>query len=141
MPTLDAMLADTVVIAHAGYVAFVMFGLIAILIGAALGWRWTRALAFRIAHLAAIVLVCVESFVGVMCPLTSLEDWLRRSSGGAEYRGEFLGYWAHRLIFYDFSPQVFTAIYVAFAGLVLITFLLVPPRWPAIRRPSSVIAR
>ena len=141
MPTIDAMLADAVVIAHAGYVAFVVFGLIAILIGAALGWRWTRNPAFRIAHLAAIVLVCIESFVGVMCPLTSIEEWLRRRSGDAEYRGQFLGYWAHRLIFYDFSPQVFTAIYVAFASLVAITFLLMPPRWPAPRQRSSVTPR
>ncbi len=141
MPMFDAMLADAVVIAHAAYVAFVVLGLIAILLGAALGWRWTRGPTFRIAHLAAIVFVCIESFTGVMCPLTSLEDSLRRRSGGAEYCGEFVGYWAHRLIFYDFSPQAFTAIYVAFAALVVITFLLMPPRWPATRRRSSLIAR
>src|SRR5260221_10829470 len=111
MSTGYRILADAIVIVHAAYVAFVVFGLVAILAGAALRWskaggyfNWTRNFKFRIAHLAAIVLVCVESLVGVMCPLTTIEDWLQRQAGGAEYRGEFVGYWAHRLIFYDFAP-------------------------------------
>ena len=122
------ILADGVVIVHASYVAFVVFGLIAILAGAALGWQWTRNFTFRIAHLGAILLVCVEALTGVMCPLTTLEDSLRRRAGDTQYPGEFLGYWAHRLIFYDFSPATFTAMYVAFAILVVLTFYLVTPR-------------
>ncbi|MDO8434700.1 MAG: DUF2784 domain-containing protein [Candidatus Binatus sp.] len=148
MATGYRMLADTVVIVHAAYVAFVLFGLIAILAGAALRWRkagdycnWTRNFTFRIVHLAAIALVCVEAFTGVMCPLTTIEDWLRRQAGSAEYPGDFLGYWAHRLIFYDFPPATFTAIYIAFAILVVVTFVLMPPEWPASRRKSLSIAR
>jgi hypothetical protein len=123
------MLADAVVIVHAAYVAFVVGGLVAILIGGAMGWRWTRSFAFRVAHLAAIALVCVESVVGVMCPLTSLEDWMRERGGAAHHPGDFIGYWAHRLIFYNFPPWMFTSAYVAFAAVVVITFILLPPRW------------
>jgi hypothetical protein len=124
MATGYRILADAVVVVHAGYVAFVLFGLFAILAGAALRWQWTRNFTFRIAHLGAILLVCVEALSGVMCPLTTLEDSLRRRAGDAQYPGEFLGYWAHRLIFYDFAPSTFTAIYIAFAVLIVITFLL-----------------
>jgi hypothetical protein len=131
MATGYRMLADAVVIVHAAYVAFVVLGLVAILAGAALRWNWTRNFKFRIVHLAAIALVCVESLTGAMCPLTTLEDSLRARSGGAEYPGEFLGYWAHRLIFYDFPPATFTPFYLAFAALVALTFVLLPPRRPA----------
>jgi hypothetical protein len=121
------ILADAVVVVHAAYVAFVVGGLFAILIGGAIGWLWTRNFAFRAVHLAAIALVCIESIVGVMCPLTSLEDWIRRRGGSARYPDDFIGYWAHRLIFYDFPPWIFTVAYIAFAVLVAITFILLPP--------------
>ena len=127
------ILADSVVVVHAAYVGFVVGGFAAILIGVALGWRWARNRYFRAAHLAAIALVCVESVVGVMCPLTSLEDWMRQRGGAARYPGDFVGYWAHRLIFYDLPPWMFTIAYIAFAALVVITFILLPPRWQSNR--------
>lgn len=130
------VLADAVVVVHAAYVAFVVGGLAAILMGAGMGWRWTRSFAFRVAHLAAIVLVCVESIVGVMCPLTSLEDWMRERGGAARYPSDFVGYWAHRLIFYNFAPWVFATAYIGFAVIVAITFILIPPRWPARARDA-----
>ena len=130
MATGYEILADAIVIVHAAYVAFVVGGLAAILIGAALQWRWTRSLAFRISHLAAIALVCLESIVGVMCPLTTLEDSIRSRAGAASYPGDFIGYWAHRLIFYNFPTWVFTTSYIAFVAIVAITFFLIPPRWP-----------
>ncbi len=66
------MLADAVVIIHAAYVGFVVFGLAAILIGVALEWDWVRGFCFRLSHLVAIALVCLEAILGVMCPLTTL---------------------------------------------------------------------
>ena len=128
MATTYTILADAVVIIHAAYVAFVVFGLAAILIGAAMRWRWTRSLAFRITHLAAIALVCLESIIGVMCHLTSLENSIRARSGAAQYQGDFVAYWAHRLIFYNFPPWIFTTAYISFAILVAITFIAIPPR-------------
>ena len=136
MATRYTILADAVVIIHAAYVAFVVFGLAAILIGAAMRWRWTRSLAFRITHLAAIALVCLESIIGVMCPLTSLEDSIRARGGAAQYPGDFVAYWAHRMIFYNFPPWIFTTAYISFAILVAITFIAIPPRWPSRTRHS-----
>jgi hypothetical protein len=136
MATNYTILADAVVIIHAAYVAFVVFGLAAILIGAAMRWRWTRSPAFRITHLAAIALVCLESIIGVMCPLTSLEDSIRARSGAAQYQGDFVAYWAHRMIFYNFPPWIFTTAYISFAILVAITFIAIPPRWPSRTRHS-----
>ena len=131
MPTAYPILADAVVIVHAAYVAFVVFGLVAILIGAAMNWRWTRSLAFRITHLAAIALVCVESIVGAICPLTSLENSMRQRAGATRYPGDFVAYWAHRMIFYNFPPWIFTIAYISFAILVAITFIAIPPQKPS----------
>ncbi len=85
-------LADLIVIVHAAYVAFVVLGFAAILIGAAMHWEWVRGFSFRIAHFAAIALVCVEALTGAMCPLTSLEDALRARGGQAPYPSDFIDY-------------------------------------------------
>jgi hypothetical protein len=123
------LLADVVVAIHAVYVGFVMLGLLAILVGRAMSWRWVRNPYFRILHLAAIGFVCAESIVGIDCPLTTLENGLRLGAGQNGYGGDFIGYWLDRLIFYDLSPRVFTVIYLAFGLLVLSTLWLVPIRF------------
>ena len=120
------LLADVVVAIHALYVGFVVFGLLAILIGYALDWRWVRNTYFRILHLAAIAFVCAESILGIDCPLTTLENALRIGAGQNGYGNDFSSYWLDRLIFYDFPPPVFTIVYLAFGIVVLSTLWLVP---------------
>jgi hypothetical protein len=124
------LLADLIVVFHAAYVSFVVFGLVAILVGAVFRWEWVRNFWFRALHLTAIGIVVAEALVGMTCPLTDWEKWLRQSAGQASYPGDFLGYWAHRLIFYQAEPWVFTVIYVVFGLAVLAAFVLAPPRWP-----------
>ena len=67
------MMADIVVAVHAAYVAVVVIGFAAILVGSAMQWRWVRNFYFRAAHLAMILLVYAEALVGTGCPLTRLE--------------------------------------------------------------------
>src|SRR6476619_560025 len=102
------VLADLTVAVHASFVAFVVFGMVAILAGVALGWEWVRNFWFRTLHLAAIGLVAAQALAGVICPLTHLENFLRRQAGQTTYPGAFIGYWAHRLIFIEHAePWVF----------------------------------
>jgi len=132
------ILADLVVIFHAAYVAFVVLGLVAILAGIAMRWNWVRGFTFRAAHLAAIALVCIEALIGAMCPLTTLEDSLRIKGGEAPYPGDFIGYWAHDLIFYNAPSWVFTTCYLIFGALVVLVFVMAPPYLPRrIRRASG----
>jgi len=121
------LLADAVVLFHAAYVAFVVFGLVAIPLGAAFGFRWVRNLRFRILHLAAMALVFVEMLARIMCPLTVIENALRICAGGSRYRGDFLAYWTHRLIFYSWPPWVFDVLYVGTMLAIILLLLLVPP--------------
>lgn len=124
------ILADLIVVLHAAFVAFVVFGLAAIVLGLARGWRWVRNFWFRASHLAAIGVVAAQALCGVICPLTTIENALRQRAGQQGYQGAFIGYWAHRLIFFDAPPWVFTLAYCAFGLAVLLAFMLGPPRWP-----------
>jgi hypothetical protein len=123
-------LADVVAIVHAAYVAFVVFGFAAIVAGAIAGAGWARSFALRAAHLAAILLVCVEVVIGVICPLTSLENSLRIRAGAPSHPADFIGYWVDRLIFYNAPVWVFALLYFGFAALVALSWWRWPPRWP-----------
>lgn len=123
--------ADLVVVLHAGYVAFVVLGQLAVLIGMLCRWAWIRNPWFRWLHLTAIAIVVVEALLGIVCPLTTLETWLRKRGGEAAYSGDFVGYWVHELLFFDAPPWVFTLVYAAFGLVVLATLWLVPPRGKA----------
>ncbi len=117
-------LADLVVVAHLAYVGFVVFGYVAVPLGWARGWTWVRNRLFRRLHVAAIALVAVEAVVGVVCPLTVLENLLRPDPRS----GTFVGRLARALLYYDFPPWVFTVAYVALALLAAWLLWAVPPR-------------
>jgi hypothetical protein len=122
--------ADIILLIHALVVVFNVGGLAAIWIGAALKWRWIRNFRFRAIHLGAMGFVTAESLAGVLCPLTVLEDTLRRA--GPPQSG-FIQRWVSRLLYYDFPASAFTITYVLFALIVLLTFIAIKPE----RRAAS----
>lgn len=124
-----ATLADTVLVLHTAIVVFVVGGLVVIVIGGVRSWRWTRSLWFRIAHLAAIGMVVAESWLGIVCPLTTLESWLRAKGGSTGYSAGFVEHWLQSLLFYDAPPWAFTLVYTLFAAAVLAAWW----RWPPVR--------
>ena len=126
-------LADAVAIVHAAYVAFVVIGFAAIVAGAIASAPWARSFTLRAAHLAAILLVCVEVIIGAVCPLTMLENSLRARAGAASYPADFVGYWIDRLIFYNAPQWVFGLLYFGFAAMVALSWWRWPPRWPGAR--------
>ena len=119
--------ADVVVMVHLAYVAFVVLGLMAILVGIVRRWDWVRGLKFRLLHLLAISAVVLQAVLGITCPLTIWEKQLRTLGGQDSYPGDFIARWAHDLLFFDAEPWVFTLIYCLFGLLVLMTYLFAPP--------------
>ncbi|MGH7261158.1 MAG: DUF2784 domain-containing protein [Nitrospiraceae bacterium] len=124
------LFADIVLVTHFLFVAFVVGGLAVIWLGAALKWAWIRNFWFRAAHLGAIGFVAAESLVGVLCPLTVLEDALRQ---GGQPHSSFIQRWVSRLLYYDLPEHIFTIVYVLFALIVALTFMYIRPE----RRSAS----
>jgi hypothetical protein len=119
--------ADLVLAVHAAFVAFVVLGLGLILVGRALSWSCVRNRTFRLVHLAAIVVVSLQAWLGVVCPLTTLEMSLRRRAGAVAYEGTFISHWLESLLYYDFPNWVFVVCYTAFAAWVAASWFVVPP--------------
>jgi hypothetical protein len=121
-------LADIVLIAHATFVAFVIVGLLLILLGGCCRWGWIRNPWFRACHLAAIALVVVQSWLGIICPLTNLEMALRQRAGDETYTGTFVAHWLQELLYYEAPPWAFAVCYTLFGLAVVGSWLKFRPR-------------
>ena len=108
--------------------SFVVLGLVLILVGGFMSWGWVRNPWFRLAHLLGIGIVVLQSWLGVICPLTTWEMMLRSKGGEATYEGSFIAHWLGKLLYYDAPAWVFVVCYTAFGGLVLISWAFVRPR-------------
>ena len=124
-------LAALVLAAHLAVIAFNLFGLVAIPLGAARGWAFVRVRWWRALHLASMAMVAVQALAGRACFLTVWQDDLSGASG----RAPLIMRVVNGLIYWPLPMWVFTAAYVAVLAYVLALWRLVPPS--SSRRPSS----
>ena len=121
--------ADGLLVIHALFIAFVVFGLLLVIAGVFRKWRWTRNPWFRLVHVGAIGFVVLQSWLGMLCPLTIWENKLRQLAGQSGYAGSFVQHWLHKLIFYQAEAWVFTFSYTVFGALVALAWFLAPPEF------------
>ncbi|MBI5244395.1 MAG: DUF2784 domain-containing protein [Elusimicrobia bacterium] len=127
MKTILCHASDLILAVHTLWIACIVFPAPLIVIGKLRGWRWVRVRWLRLAHLAMMAIVTLESVFAVTCPLTSLENLLRQKAGLSGYDETFVSIWLSRLIYHDLPPFAFLAAYVLFmAGLVAL-YLWAPP--------------
>lgn len=122
------LLADAILVVHVLFVCFVVFGLVAVYLGYFFNWHWVRNLKFRLLHLLAIGIVVLQSWLGVICPLTIWEMALRKEAGAGTYAGSFIQHWLHQLLFFTAPDWVFILLYSAFGLLVLASWFVVQPK-------------
>ena len=122
-----SLLADVVVVIHLTYACFVLFGFIAIVIGVPCGWKWIKNFPFRTTHLVCTIFVPLETLLGMICPLTTLENYFLRASGAEGYSHSFIGNLVNEILYYDAPEWVFIVIYVALAIFVIIYYIFYPP--------------
>ena len=122
------LIADVLLITHVLFVAFVVGGLLTIIAGGLLSWPWVRNPWFRLAHLLSIAVVVVQSWAGMICPLTTWEMAVRARANGATYGGAFISHWLDKLLYYQLPERVFVVVYSTFGALVLLTWYGVRPR-------------
>jgi hypothetical protein len=133
---MTTLLADLVLFIHVAYATFVLGGLVAVPLGARLGWHWVRVCTLRRAHVICTAVVAVEALIGVTCPLTWLEQLLLVASGATGYDRSFVGHLLYRLLYYDAPIWVFTTAYIALAVATTLLYYCVPPLPKPSRRSS-----
>ena len=121
------LIADVILTLHLSIAVFVVAGLILVIIGNLFKWRRVNNLWFRIAHIGAIAVVMVEAWLGVTCPLTTLEMWLREKADETTYCGGFIEHWLQWLLYCEGPSWAFVLGYSLFGLLVVATWCYFPP--------------
>jgi len=84
-----SLAADAVLLLHLAFVVFVLFGGALVLRQPRLAWL----------HLPAVAWGVIVEATGWICPLTPLENALRRSGGDGGYAGDFVAHYVGAVLY------------------------------------------
>jgi len=125
-PQAASAVSQAILAAHLGVIAFNVAGLVAIPLGARLGWRWVRIRWWRALHVASWAVVALQAGFGRACFLTLWQDQLMGT--GAE--PPLIMRVVNRLIYSPLPMWVFTVAYLVLFALVIALWWLVRPISP-----------
>ena len=115
-----AVLADLVLVAHLGFLLLVIFGALL-----ALRWRWAP-----LVHMPALIWGAWIELTGGICPLTPLENDLRRAAGGSGYEESFIEHYIVPVIYPPgLTPAIQTGLGAALILWNLVLYGWVVRRW------------
>jgi hypothetical protein len=109
---------------HVAIIAFNLFGLIAIPLGAWRCWRFVRIRWWRVLHVAVLAIVAIQALFGRACFLTIWQDALAGNAASAP----FIMRWINRLIYWPLPIWFFAGLYIAVFAYTVALWFLVPPR-------------
>lgn len=127
-PPALSLLADIVLLVHLGVVIFNIFGLVAVPLGAWLGWRFVRIVWWRALHLASLAIVALQAVLGRACFLTLWQVDLVQSAGEAGSPEPMIRHWVDAILFWPLPPWVFVAAYIAVWAYAILLWFWVRPR-------------
>ena len=133
-----ALAADAIVGIHILYVAYIVAGLVLILVGLRRKWNWIRNPWFRLTHLIAILIVIYEIIVKANCPLTTWEMQLRGVAGQAVNQTTFMDRLLTFILVADAPRWLVSGLYFAFGLAITLLFVFAPPRWKRVRENRSI---
>ena len=117
-------MANLVLALHAAIILFNVFGLVAVPIGAACGWRFVRIRWWRILHVLLLAVVAAQALSGRACILT---EWQAALAGAAANPSPLIARVVDDLIYWPLPIWVFAVLYVIVFGYAVALFWLVPP--------------
>ena len=106
------ILADFLVVLHFVFICFVFVGGLLVL-----RWQWLALI-----HLPVVLWGALVELMSWVCPLTPLENWLRRAAGGQGYSG---GYIEHYLIPIIYPGGLTHEIQLILGGFVIVINVII----------------
>jgi hypothetical protein len=109
VPSVYSGLAVCVLVLHALFIVWVVFGALVTRSRPILRWL----------HVASLIWGILTELLPWPCPLTELENWLEAKAGTQPYQGGFLLHYLDKLVYPDISATVLTVAGVLVCALNL----------------------
>lgn len=116
-------IADFILFIHLIIAIFISAGMVIFPIGGLLSWRWCNNFSLRVTHLGLIVVVFIETLIGVNCPLTVAEDYFRAQAT----QKSFIGSLMNNLLYWNVSENLIFYLYGICVVWALLLWILFPP--------------
>jgi hypothetical protein len=120
-----AAAALAVLALHVLVVAFNIFGLIAVPLGAWRRWRFVRLRWWRLAHLVSMAAVALQALAGRACFLTIWQAALEGETDAAPV--PMIQGWLEAALYWDLPLWIFAVAYALLFAYTLALWALVPP--------------
>lgn len=123
------LLADLVVVLHLLFIIFALIGGFLVL--------WRRWMLFI--HLPTVLWASAIEFIGWVCPLTPVENWLREAAGSSGYHGGFIEHYLIPIIYpVTLTPQLQIILGVVVIVINLLVYSWVVFRWRKLHRAPAL---
>ena len=129
-------IAEAIFWFHIVVIAFAVFGLVAIPLGAWGGWKFVRVLWWRAMHLGLLSIIALQALLGRACFLTIWESEFLRRAGEAASNEPLVQRWVSQAIYWPLPLWFFAILYVAVCAFTLLLWWLIPPRFPRFSRSA-----
>ena len=116
-------IADFILFIHLIIAIFISAGMVIFPIGGLRSWRWCKNFSLRSTHLGLIVVVFIETLIGVNCPLTVVENYFRAQATHQSLIGSLMS----NKLYWNMSETLFFYLYGICVVWVLILWILFPP--------------
>jgi hypothetical protein len=139
--TARELFADSLMLAHACFAVFVLYGLVFILAGTIVDWPWTRNRWFRGLNLAGTLFLLARVWLGVPCPFSIAEDQLRSRITVPCPLGDLTHAIFHQLAFRGNDPHGFARWTTIFGIVAILIHLVAALRSRKMQQASSSICK
>ena len=126
-PSVLTALALAVLAIHVAVIAFNVFGLIVVPLGAWRGWAFVRGFWWRAVHLGLLFVVALQALFGRACLLTLWQAALEQDAGAPASRQPLIERWIDSVVFWNLPILFFAALYGAVLIYAMALWRWVPP--------------
>ncbi len=127
-PQTALQLAQTVLAIHILIAGFIVFGIIAIPLGARLGWPWIHIFWWRLLHIAAMGIVAAQKLMGNSCFLSTWEFHLVSIAREVPHHTPVFQSLGEHVLYWNLPLWFFACLYTALFVFVIALWFITPPR-------------
>ena len=120
-------IAEVIFCFHLLVIAFAVFGLVVIPLGAWSGWKFVRVFWWRATHLGLLGTVALQAVLGRACFLTIWESEFLRRAGEAPSNEPLIYRWVSQAIYWPLPLWFFAIFYVAVCAFTMLLWCLISP--------------